>query len=109
MGWKIIAAIILIIIGFNLVAFAYMKRRIAAAKAEGYRRIAAEQTQAREQGQGGGSTDAGPLTPAYTHKTDLWARDTHGNHHSSSDHGNGDTGWSGDSGGDSGGGDGGGD
>ena len=48
MGWKIIAAIILVIIGFNLLAFSYMKRRIAAAKAEGYRRLAEE-----EQGQGG--------------------------------------------------------
>ncbi len=49
MGWKIIAAIILIIVGFNLLAYSYMKRRIAATKAEGYRRLAEEE----EQGQGG--------------------------------------------------------
>lgn len=45
MGWKIIAAIILVLVGFNLLAFSYMKRRIAAAKAEGYRRLAEEERQ----------------------------------------------------------------
>lgn len=39
-GWKIIAVIVLVIIGFNLFLFAHVKRKIAAAKEEGYRRQA---------------------------------------------------------------------
>lgn len=36
--WKLIAAGILIFFGFNLLFYGHVKRRIAAAKAEGYRR-----------------------------------------------------------------------
>ena len=40
--WKIIVAGVLILIGFNLLAYGHVKRRIAAVKAEGYRRQAEE-------------------------------------------------------------------
>ena len=38
--WKLITAGILIFIGFNLLFYGHVKRRIAAAKAEGYKREA---------------------------------------------------------------------
>lgn len=43
--WKLIVAGLLILVGFNLLLFGHVKRRIAAAKAEGYKRQAEEATQ----------------------------------------------------------------
>lgn len=43
--WKLIVAGLLIFVGFNLLLFGHVKRRIAAAKAEGYKRQAEQTTQ----------------------------------------------------------------
>lgn len=52
--WKLIAAGVLILIGFNLLLYGHVKRRIRAAKAEGYKRQADEQSKGDN---GQGSTD----------------------------------------------------
>lgn len=41
--WKIIVAGLLIFVGFNLLFYGHVKRRIAAAKAEGYKRQAEDE------------------------------------------------------------------
>lgn len=41
--WKIIVAGLLIFAGFNLLFYGHVKRRIAAAKAEGYKRQAEDE------------------------------------------------------------------
>ena len=40
--WKLIVAGLLILVGFNVLFYGHVKRRIAAAKAEGYKRQAEE-------------------------------------------------------------------
>lgn len=96
-AWKLVGAGILILFGFNLLAYGYAKRRIAAAKAEGYKR----QREASADGSGGGFFYGSETLP---HKTDIWARDVerHGNM-SSSTSDDGSVGDSGSDGGDSGG------
>ena len=69
--WKLIVVGILILLGFNLLAYGYVKRRIAAAKAEGYRR----QSGASAGDGGSGFFDGSNDMP---HRTDIWARDKGG-------------------------------